>query len=120
MEIRNRQLAALRRLGQLLPPDFMSVPASQLRLLKKRFDKDGLTLEIICHACPESYNVFREGEQVAYLRLRHGEFTVTAPDVGGTLIYYAEPQGDGLFDNTERFHYLLEALKAIKDDLERT
>lgn len=67
-----------------------------------------------CGACPEQYDAFIDGKQVGYLRLRHGYFTVQYPDVGGELIYDAEPKGDGLFEDDEREGYLAAArLKII-------
>lgn len=75
---------------------------------------DGLTLELTCYACPEQYDVFdKDNKQVGYLRLRHGRFTVESPDVGGTLVYQAHPEGDGVFRDSERQFYLTEAVKAI-------
>ena len=42
-----------------------------------------LKLVLTCGACPEQYDAFDGERQVGYLRLRHGHFTVTCPDVGG-------------------------------------
>ena len=67
-----------------------------------------------CFACPEQYDVFDpDGNQVAYLRLRHGSFRVDVPDSGGETIYTATPHGDGIFENSERLYYLIEAVNAI-------
>lgn len=66
-----------------------------------------------CGACPEQYDAFIDGKQVGYLRLRHGYFAVTYPDVSGKLIYSAEPKGDGLFEWDEREGYLAAARLAI-------
>jgi len=72
-----------------------------------------------CGACPEQYDAFDEkGNQVGYLRLRHGYFSVSFPDVGGETIYEAYPQGDGLFEYEERDRYLSLAVNAIKLRLE--
>jgi hypothetical protein len=71
-------------------------------------------LVLTCSACPEQYDVFLAGEQVGYLRLRHGFFTVEYPDCGGEIIYEAQPNGDGLFDSDERAFYLDEAMTALK------
>ena len=75
-------------------------------------------LQKTCSACPEQYNVFCNGEMVAYLRLRHGHFTVTCPDASGTDIYSACPSGDGAFDSNEREYFLSKACEAIKHYLE--
>ncbi|MFI3217620.1 MAG: hypothetical protein QX189_00645 [Methylococcales bacterium] len=67
-----------------------------------------------CFACPEQYDAEdEEGKTVGYLRLRHGNFTVQCPDVGGTLVYQASPKGDGIFEEDEQEFYLNEALSAI-------
>ena len=70
-----------------------------------------------CYACPEQYDAFVDGEQVGYLRLRHGEFTVEYPDVYGKLIYEAEPEGDGLFSDNEREYFLNKAKEEINKQL---
>lgn len=75
----------------------------------------GYRLVLTCGACPEQYDVLdSQGNQVAYLRLRHGSYTVTVPDVCGKVIYQAFPQGDGLFDDDERVMYLKESIKRIQ------
>jgi hypothetical protein len=63
--------------------------------------------------CPEQYDAFLDGEQVGYLRLRHGHFTVECPDCGGCLVYEADPEGQGAFDDEERDYYLRFAVNAI-------
>ncbi|MGE3921087.1 MAG: hypothetical protein AB7F64_09205 [Gammaproteobacteria bacterium] len=77
--------------------------------------EDGYLLFRTCIACPEQYDVTYYDSQVAYLRLRHGNFTVSCPDVGGDLIYKASPKGDGIFDDSEREFYLRRALTAIRE-----
>lgn len=75
---------------------------------------DGYQIELTCHACPEQYDVFdSRGEQVGYLRLRHGYFAAYFPDSGGECVFSAEPQGDGMFESYERYRYLELAIKAI-------
>jgi len=39
---------------------------------KKELKMSKLTLNKTCGACPEQYDVFLEGENVGYMRLRHG------------------------------------------------
>lgn len=76
-----------------------------------------IVLEQTCEACPEQYDAFimrnGEKEQVGYLRLRHGYFSVEYPDFRGELLYEAGPKGDGMFDSDEREFYLNEAKNAI-------
>ena len=69
-----------------------------------------LTIEQTCEACPESYDVFIDGECVGDLRLRHGQYTATC---NGEVVYKAYPKGDGVFEYDEREKYILEGLKAI-------
>lgn len=69
-------------------------------------------------ACPEQYEVFdEEHNMVAYLRLRHGRFTAECPDSGGTLVYSAQPSGDGCFDYDEQDYFLTEAIKCVAEHL---
>lgn len=65
-----------------------------------------ITLKQTCEGCPEQYDAFDGDEQVGYLRLRWGHFTVEAPDCGGTLLASCHPHGDGGFESWEREHYL--------------
>jgi hypothetical protein len=75
----------------------------------------GYRLMRTCGACPEQYDVLDSQENVvAYLRLRHGSYTVSVPDVGGKVIYQAFPQGDGIFEDHERVKYLEESIKNIQ------
>ena len=54
-------------------------------------------------ACPEQYDLVKHGKTIAYFRLRHGDFSVECPDVGGTVVYEAQTRGDGSFwDDEER------------------
>jgi hypothetical protein len=78
---------------------------------------NGYSLFLTCSACPEQYDVFKEDKQLGYLRLRHGGFTVTVPDVGGETIYCASPQGEGEFQDLERIHFLRIAIDYIDDHL---
>lgn len=73
-----------------------------------------MKLHKTCGACPEQYDVYHGKEKVGYLRLRHGYFTATYPDVGGELVYEAETIGYGEFDENERGFHLDEAIKALR------
>ena len=64
-------------------------------------------LELVqtCGACPEQYDVFHNGEQVGYMRLRNGIFRAECPNCGGDLVFYSESleNGAGSFrDEDER------------------
>jgi len=77
----------------------------------------GYKLVLTCYACPEQYDVFDdEGNQVAYLRLRHGRFRVDCPDYGGERVYeITTGEGDGIFyDDEERIIHLREAVTRIQ------
>jgi mRNA-degrading endonuclease RelE of RelBE toxin-antitoxin system len=105
----------LRRLGQQMNGWSKSINAqtAQMQLIKKLYAKNGLELKMTCPACPEQYDVFKDGKQVGYFRLRHGEFRVDYQKCGGETIYEAEPSGDGIFEDSERLLYLNNAMKAI-------
>lgn len=59
-----------------------------------------------CEVCPEQYDAFINDENIGYLRLRHGRFTV---DYKNDTIFTAYPEGDGCFEYDERDKYLKEA-----------
>lgn len=40
-----------------------------------------------CGACPEQYDVYLEGKQVGYVRLRWAYLRCDYPDVGGETVY---------------------------------
>ena len=67
----------------------------------------GLFFKKTCAACPEQYDVFKDGEQVGYVRLRHGCLRVDAPSCGDQTILYSEGViGDGEFEESEREQWL--------------
>jgi len=73
-----------------------------------------IRLDQTCGACPEQYDAYApDGRQVGYLQLRHGSFTVQMPGASGTVVYHANPAGDGVFDPGERDEYLREATQTI-------
>ncbi len=73
----------------------------------------GCRLYMTCSACPEQYDVFKQGEQIGYLRLRHGEFSAWYLDHTGKCVYRANPMGDGIFQEQERTYYLTKAVLAL-------
>lgn len=75
-----------------------------------------MTLVKTCEVCPEQYDVLdADGNIIAYMRLRHGYFTVTCPDVGGTVVYSAYTEGDGCFLDEERAFHIGAAKQAIEN-----
>jgi hypothetical protein len=85
------------------------------KMWEKQCILQGYIFQRTCHACPEQYDVVdQKGQMIAYLRLRHGSFTVTVPDVGGETILHCSPKGDGIFENDERMLYLNLAVDAIQ------
>ena len=72
-----------------------------------------IALTKTCDGCPEQYDAYLNGEQVGYLRLRHGGFTVKCPDHMGEIVLSCNPDGDGVFDDYERSFYLDTAKRAI-------
>lgn len=79
----------------------------------------GLDFVLTCSACPEQMDVYRLGQQVGYLRLRHGHFTVEYKDCGEELLLEGHPHGDGDFDDDERLEWLTKAANAIRTRLDR-
>lgn len=70
-------------------------------------------------AAPEQYDALDQQDNViGYLRLRNGSFRVHFPDVGGKVIYEANPAGSIIFGDNERRYYLQKAIKAIKMAME--
>lgn len=73
-----------------------------------------IRLALTCKAFPEQYDAYDEdGQQVGYLRLRHGRFSVEVPDVGERKVFEAAPEGQGSFTDEERAGYLQQAVDAI-------
>lgn len=70
-----------------------------------------------CGACPEQYDAYFNGDQVGYLRLRHGIFRVDYGFCGGDTILIERPEGDGCFEEDERGYYLDLACQAIMDEM---
>ena len=71
---------------------------------------------LTCQACPEQYDVFLEGKQVGYVRLRWGVLRCGYPDVVGEIVYYHEFDDglQGCFDGDEdRNFHLAEIAKAL-------
>lgn len=78
---------------------------------------DGYELQVTCEACPELYDVFKDGVQVASFRLRNGRFSGSVPDAYGFELFSANPEGDGCFEDHEREVFLKEAVSILDDHL---
>lgn len=78
---------------------------------------DNVILTRTCTAFPEQYDAFDSGwNLIGYLRIRHGLFTVEAPDVGGTVVYETmTSSGAGCFNDEERSTFLDRAKVALSD-----
>ncbi len=108
-------LQSLRRAAQKIKFAKYDAILQQLPLIYRMYKNAGYELKCTCTACPEQYDVFKDGRQVAYMRMRHGWFRVAVPDVTGDTIYSAEPEGDGCFKAHERLVYMKKALDNIKE-----
>jgi hypothetical protein len=82
-----------------------------------------LRFELTCSICPEQYDVYMGSRQVAYVRLRWGNLTVTMPDVGGVYVYdhQFDDEWKGCFDSSkERKVYLNSIAETIRKVSEAT
>ncbi len=76
-----------------------------------------LRLVKTCGACPEQYDVYDDDRAVGYLRLRHGYFRAEFLPTD-EVVYTAEVNGDGCFEDDERVRHLNAACRAIAAKLE--
>lgn len=73
-----------------------------------------LEFEDLGTTCPEQYDVMRNGQRIAYVRLRHGNYTVECPDVGGeTVLSMLVPNHAGNFSDENKDFYLKLAAEVI-------
>lgn len=112
---------SFRRLSQKLGNEgwnrVIDTQTCHYKLLKKLYLKNGLDLIRTSCACPEQYDVLKNGNKVAYFRLRHGEFTIDMPTCGGEEVYEGSPDGDGAFEHYERFKYLTMSMRLVLSKL---
>lgn len=80
------------------------------KILQGRYE-----LVMTCAVAPEQYDVKKDGEIVAYLRLRHWEFTASVPYAMGECVYSnTDDVGYGdFYDDHIRFIELSKALLAV-------
>lgn len=88
------------------------------------FEISGCEVCPLCGGCPEDYYVYKDASIIAYMRLRHGYFTVECPDSGGERVFEARLAGDmpdmqGIFADEEREGYLTKGVAAALLWLER-
>jgi hypothetical protein len=111
-------IQAFRRIGQISGwGHSIAMQSAQLPLIQKLYARNDLEIKLTSYACPEQYEVFRNDRQVAYYRLRHGEFRVDYPECGGEEILCEHPNGDGIFDENERLIYLAKAMRKVLEKL---
>ena len=76
---------------------------------------DGLQLVKTSSGMPEQYDVFDDSGYIGYMRLRGGFFTVDY--IEDTVVYEAQPDGDGEFMPYERLKFLKNGVAAIKEKI---
>jgi len=79
----------------------------------------GYNLYKTCIACPEQYDVFKDGKLVGYIRLRGGWLQAFCPDVFLERVYFHEFPNDewkGCFETDEEQDYYLEYVIIAIDD----
>ena len=81
-----------------------------------KIEIDGYELRLTCGACPEQYDVYKDGVEVGYMRLRHGSF-YTAFNPGSDPLYEADTEGDGIFEPNERERHLTAGVRALAEAL---
>ena len=70
---------------------------------------DEFVLQLTCYACPEQYDIFVQGVQVGYARLRWGHFSVSVPDCSDDVVYeydFKDGFGGCFANQQERLEYL--------------
>lgn len=73
-----------------------------MEMLQSKDDSIVDTIEMTCCECPEQYNVFDKiGNQIAYIRVRYGELSVSCPSCLCDEILTLEIDGFGGFANNE-------------------
>lgn len=107
----------IRRLNQQsnLFGDYFETQERHYDIAKKLYQRNGFKLVLTCGMCPEQYDVFSGKDIIAYYRVRHGEFVITCPDVGGEDIFWCDVYGDGGFDKSERLNLLALSLRKVKE-----
>ncbi len=77
---------------------------------------NGYELVQTCGACPEQYDVFKDGKYAAYFRLRHGWFRADVGECGRETVFESgDMNGDGMFEDGERIEFLTKAVNAVHE-----
>lgn len=80
-------------------------------------------LENTCGACPEQYDLISliDNKQIAYFRLRWGDFRVDVPTCGGKTIYskWFDDGFKGSFREEEREEELIKAIRVVIENLRK-
>lgn len=89
---------------------------------------DGLDFHMTCEFCPEQYDIYKDGKQVAYFRLRYGSLKVEEIvngdkwEFGTTICDYDLPKSNGwegeFRSKEERTRYLKWCAKWVNKFLE--
>lgn len=74
-------------------------------------------LKQTCGACPEAYNVYRNGKYVGRFRIRYGGFTAHNDVPDSDPVYERNDVGDGMLDWDKRDEVLTAACKALLEDI---
>lgn len=88
-----------------------------MEFYEKGYKIDKFLFELTCPAFPEQYDVFKNDEQVGYVRLRHGWLFLDYPDVGQErlLSHHFADNYQGSFDNDEQREAWLKVCTILLD-----
>lgn len=101
--------------------NMVNTQAHHVPLAQKLYTRNGFKLQLSCVACSEQYDVYKDGKQIAYYRLRHGVFTVHITQGNQVIeLYKVYPNGDGIFTDDERLNYLATALRIVIKNYQTT
>jgi hypothetical protein len=81
------------------------------------FEIGEFKFEVTCIACPEQYDIFKDGNLVGYARLRHGRFSVRMPNSQGKVVF--TDLINDFQSRNQRIEYLEKAANAIQHALDQ-
>jgi len=85
-------------------------------MITKRIKAVNVDFHETCSACPEQYDVYIDGFQIGYVRLRWGYLRCDTPDVGGRQVYsheFDDAAYQGCFDSDDQRDYHLDLIAEI-------